>query len=271
MPKRKRTSPSKDAAAAKRGPKRRTRARIEGSLSERARYALAELERRGDAHARDQLLPRFGIRAERAFGTSMEDVRALAKTLGHDHELAHALWATGVHEARALAAFVADPEQLTPAEMDRFARDFGDWATCDTLCFSLFDRTPHALAKVRAWSIAKGEFQRRAAFAVLAGAALHRKDLDDDAFLAVLPLAERAASDGRNFVKKAVSWALRSSGARSRVLHAAVLELARRLARSADATERWIGRDVVRDLERPMVAERVARREAKRASTKRRG
>lgn len=260
MPKRKRTSPSKDAAAAKRGPKRRTRARIEGSVSERARFALSELERRGDAHARDQLLPRFGIRAERAFGTSMEDVRALAKTLGHDHELAHALWATGVHEARALAAFVADPEQLTPAEMDRFARDFGDWATCDTLCFSLFDRTPHALAKVRAWSIAKGEFQRRAAFAVLAGAALHRKDLDDDAFLAVLPLAERAASDGRNFVKKAVSWALRAIGRRDADLHREAMAVARRLAASPDASARWVGRDALRGLEKTGVRKAPARR-----------
>jgi 3-methyladenine DNA glycosylase AlkD len=150
-----------------------------------------------------------------------------------------------------LTAFVAEPARVTPAQMDRWCRDFDNWAICDTLCFHLFDRTPHAFAKVEQWSDKRAEFEKRAAFALLASVAGHDKMAGDEAFLATLPLIERAATDERNFVKKGVSWALRRIGRRNRALNAAATQVAERLAASADATARWIGKDALRDITKP--------------------
>jgi 3-methyladenine DNA glycosylase AlkD len=162
-----------------------------------------------------------------------------------------------------LAAFVDEPARVTPAQMDRWCRDFDNWAICDTVCFHLFDHTPHAFAKVATWAGRKQEFVRRAGFALLASLAVHDERAEDAAFLRCLPLAERAAGDERNFVKKGVSWALRSIGQRNLALHAAVLPLATRLAASPDAAARWVGKDTLRDLGRPLVAQRLAKRAAK--------
>jgi 3-methyladenine DNA glycosylase AlkD len=161
-----------------------------------------------------------------------------------------------------LVAFVADPAQVTPAQMERWARDFDNWAICDHLTFHLFDRTPHAWRRVDAWAAKDAEFVRRAAFALLAALALHDRDAADAAFLDRLPLIEAAADDPRNFVKKGVNWALRSIGGRNQVLHAAALALSRRLAASASAPARWVGKDAVRDLSRPLIAARVAKKSA---------
>jgi 3-methyladenine DNA glycosylase AlkD len=210
-------------------------------------------------------MARFGIPSEHAFGIGMDPLRRAGKRLGRDHDLALALWETGWYEARAVATFVDDPARVTPAQMDRWCRDFDDWATCDTACFCLFDKTPHAFGRVAAWARRKPEFERRAAFALLASLALHDEASPDERFLRCLPLAERAASDERNFVKKGVSWALRGVGTRSRALHAACTATARRLAAAESPAARWVGHDVLRDLSRPMVARRVARREAARA------
>ena len=213
-------------------------------------------------------MARYGITtSDRVLGVTMGDLRALGKRLGCQHELAAALWASGCYEARLLTAFVADPERLRPAEMERWSRQFDNWAVCDTLCFALFDRSPHAFAQVEAWAERPEEFVRRAAFALLASLALHDRTSDDAAFLVRLPLVEAAASDDRNFVKKGVSWALRSIGGRSPELHAASLELAERLASSSEPSSRWVGKDALRDLSRPAVRRRVASRAAKRAST----
>jgi 3-methyladenine DNA glycosylase AlkD len=165
-----------------------------------------------------------------------------------------------------LVAFVADPAQVTARQMDRWCRDFDNWAICDTLAFALFDRTPHAWRKVDQWARRRREFERRAAFALLASLAVHAKDAPDAPFLERLPLIEAAAADGRNFVRKAVSWALRSTGTRSVALHQAALALAGRLAESPDAAERWVGKDALRDLQRPLVARRVAANEARAAA-----
>ena len=229
------------------------------------RAALDELERHASEKTRLGL-GRYGIVAPRALGVSVADVRALGKQIGTNHALAHALWATGVYEARLLVAFVADPAELTVAEMDRWCRDFDNWAVCDTLCFALFDRSEHAFARVRAWAPAKAEFVKRAAFALLASLALHDRQSDDAAFVACLPLIEAAASDERNFVKKGVSWALRAVGARSRALHAASLALAEKLA-AAGSAERWVGKDALRDLMRSRVRAGLAAREARRSTT----
>jgi 3-methyladenine DNA glycosylase AlkD len=163
-----------------------------------------------------------------------------------------------------LTAFVGEPARLTVAQMDRWARDFDNWAICDALCFHLFDKSPHAFGRIAAWSRRREEFVRRAAFALLAGVALHRKSAPDAPFLRALALAKGAARDERNFVKKGVSWGLRSVGHRNVTLHAATLSLARQLAASAHPTERWVGHDVIRDLSRPLVARKLKRRPAPR-------
>ena len=159
--------------------------------------------------------------------------------------------------ARMLASLIDDPAQVTPAQMDRWRRDFDNWAICDTVCFHLFDRTPHAFRKIAQWRKDRDEFGRRAAFALLACVALHDKKAPDRQFLDVLPLIESAAPDGRNFVKKGVSWALRGIGHRNAVLHAAAVELAGALAKSAEQAARWVGKDALRDLNRPLVTRKV--------------
>ena len=208
-------------------------------------------------------MARYAITAPKVFGVSVGDLHVLAKRLGHDHDLALALWDTGWYEARMLAAFVDEPARVTSAQMDRWAKGFDNWAICDTHCFHLFDRTPHAWKKVQLWSSRREEFVKRSAFALLAGIALHDKKAPDAPFLEALPLGERAASDDRNFVKKGVSWALRTVGRRNHALHAATLVVGRRLAASMDAAPRWIGRDVVRELTSPAVEKRLAKRAAK--------
>lgn len=217
------------------------------SSEQQVQAALAWLQSHGSKRNRDGLA-RYAIYSEHILGVSVADIRAYAKQLGPNHQLALALWKTGIYEVRMLAVFVAEPERVTPTLMDRRARDFDNWAICDSACFHLFDRTPHAFAKVAEWSDAPAEFVRRAAFALLASVAGHAKTTGDEPFLRQLRLVERAASDDRNFVKKAVSWALRRVGQRNRTLHAAALDVAQRLAASNERTPRWIGRDALRDL-----------------------
>jgi len=223
---------------------------------DRVREALTWLERRGTKKNRDGMA-RYAIVAPKAFGVSVADIRQLAKKLGRDHELAAALWETGWYEARMLTAFVDEPDRVTPTQMDRWARDFDNWAICDTLCFHLFDRTPHAWRKIAQWSTKRDEFVKRAAFALLASIALHDKKEADEPFLRSLELIERGATDDRNFVKKAVSWALRSIGRRNSALNAAAVAVAKRLVESAESAPRWVGRDALRELTSPAVQRRL--------------
>jgi 3-methyladenine DNA glycosylase AlkD/uncharacterized protein YdhG (YjbR/CyaY superfamily) len=208
---------------------------------------LGELERDGSSQLRADMSARYGIvTRDPAFGTPMAKIKLVARKLGHDHDLAEALWKTGVYEARMLASMVDEPERVTPAQMNRWAKDFDNWAVVDTLCFNLFDRTACAFAQITAWSSSKDEFIKRAAFALLASTALHGHGTDED-FVRALPLIEGAASDGRNFVKKGVSWALRAiGGKKSRKLRAAARTLAQQLAKSDEPAARWIGKDALR-------------------------
>jgi 3-methyladenine DNA glycosylase AlkD len=223
------------------------------------REALTWLERKGTKKNRDGLA-RYGIVASHVLGVSMGDIQSLGKRLGRNHPLAIALWDTGCYEARHLTAFVADPDAVTATQMDRWAREFDNWAVCDTLCFKLFDRTPHAWRKVDQWSDRREEFVKRAAFALLASLALHDKQAADEQFLRTLPLIERAAIDERNFVKKGVSWALRSIGRRNQALNAAAVATARRLADAAEPAARWVGKDAIKELTSPAVQRKVAGR-----------
>ena len=222
------------------------------TITQQVRAALEALRALSTKRDRDNLA-RFGITAKSALGVSMANVQKLAKNLGQNHELALALWDTGCYEARLLTAFVAEPSRLSPAQMERWVKAFDNWAVCDTLCFFLFDRVPHAWDKIRKWSTQNPEFVKRSAFALMASIAGHDKDASDEVFLEGLALVERAASDDRNFVKKAVSWALRRIGRRNQVLNRAAVALSARLAASSDATERWLGRSAHKELTSALV------------------
>ena len=202
-------------------------------------------------------LARYGIPSDKAFGVSVGAMQKYAKQRGKDHDVAMALWDTGWYEARMTAAFLGEPERLTSAEMDRWCGDFDNWAVCDHACFHLFDKSPHAWSKVMSWSRRRGEFQKRAAYALLASLALHDKEAPDARFLPTLKLIERDSTDERNFVKKGISWALRLIGRRSQALNAASVALSRRLAESSDRTARWLGKSALSELTSPAVTRRL--------------
>lgn len=208
---------------------------------------LATLQARGSERNRAGMA-RFGINTEQAFGVSMAAMSDLVKRYRRRHELAQALWETGRHEARILAALIDEPERVTRRQMDAWAAAFDSWDICDQACMKLFARTPFVPERVAKWARDRREFVRRAAFATIAGYAIAAKQVPDAALLPFLRLIEQGARDERNFVKKAVSWSLRQIGKRSLTLHRPALALARKLAASDDPTARWIGRDAVREL-----------------------
>jgi 3-methyladenine DNA glycosylase AlkD len=221
-----------------------------------AAAVLTELESLGSP-AGIATLARVGIVTKRAWGVRMKDIQAVAKRAGRDHQLALELWNAGWYESQTIATFIAEPKKLTPEQMDTWAAGFDNWGICDTMCFHLFDVTPHAFPKIDAWATRPEEFVRRASFALLASLALHDRIAPAEAFIKRLPLIEAAATDNRNFVKKGVSWALRLIGRRNPACHVASLELAKRLASSTDPSSRWIGKDAVRDITTPAAMKRV--------------
>ena len=211
------------------------------------RDVLNWLERTGKPSVREGM-SRFAIPSDHAFGIPVGDLRKYARTLGKNHTLALELWKTGRYEARLLACFVDDPDEVTLGQMDDWCRDFDNWAVCDTACFHLFDRTRHAWKKIEQWSKRKAEFEKRAGFALLASVALHDRDADTGLFVNALESIESGSTDARNFVKKGVSWALRGIGGRNPELYEHAIALAEKLAHSDDKTARWIGKDALKDL-----------------------
>lgn len=227
-----------------------------------ASEVIATLKRRSSKATRDGMA-RYAIPSDRAFGVPVGTIRQIAKVVGPSHELAEALWQSGHYEARMLATFVDEPERVTARQMERWCKDFDSWAICDTACFALFDRTPHAFPKLEQWAKRKDEFVKRAAFALLASLTVHDKAAPDAAFLRCLPLIEKGADDSRNFVKKSVNWALRSVGKRSAALNRACIELSERLASRTEAAPRWVGKDALRELKSAGVQERLSARISK--------
>ncbi|MFZ1816184.1 MAG: DNA alkylation repair protein [Rhizobiaceae bacterium] len=217
--------------------------------------ALARLKEQA-SEANRAGMARFGIDTARALGVSMPAIRAIAADITKDHDLAQALWESEIHEARILAGLVDRPEWVTMKQMDAWAGDFTSWDLCDQICGALFCRNEHGDAKIRQWENDSREFVKRAAFATIAWRAVHARKAGDAEFLPYLEAIERQAGDPRNFVRKAVNWALRQIGKRSLFLHGHALELSHRLAASPDKTARWIGKDAVRELEK---AETLAR------------
>jgi 3-methyladenine DNA glycosylase AlkD len=232
---------------------------------------LAEIAGRGSETNRAGMA-RYGIRIDDAFGVPVTELRCLAKRLGRDHELALGLWRTGNHEARLLAAFVDEPARVDEEQMERWAADFDSWDLCDEVTTDLFDRTPLAWTKAVAWAGRPEEFVKRGGFALMAGLAVHDKAAAATAFLNLLTLVEREAFDERNFVKKAVNWALRNIGKRDLGSHAAAVACAQRIRSAADQraggprggdagarAARWIAGDALRELQSAKVLARLSR------------
>lgn len=204
-------------------------------------------------------MARFGINIATALGVGNTDLRPLARALKRNHERSLALWASGIREARLMAAFTGEPKRITIEECRSWAGDFDSWEVVDTVS-DLFVDTPFWRMLIEEFAVDQREFVRRTAFAMLAWAAVHLKKEPDATFLSYLPLIEAHAGDERNFVRKAVNWALRQIGKRSTDLHAPALTLARKLADAPDKTARWIGKDALKELSDAKTLERLASR-----------
>lgn len=193
-------------------------------------------------------MARFGINPKNTLGISIPFLRALARKIGKDHKLALQLWKTKIHEARLLAGFIDDNKLVTAKQMDSWVKDFDSWDICDQVCSNLFDRTPYAYQKARQWTKSNKEYVRRAGFVMMACLAVHDKKSSDKTFLQFFPLIEKYSTDERNFVKKAVNWALRQIGKKRPGTKKAAVALAKKLAYSKSAAARWNGKDALREL-----------------------
>jgi len=202
-------------------------------------------------------MAQYEINTEKAFGISMPALRKMGKETGKDHALALELWNTGYHEARILASLIADPKHVTEELMEEWVLDFNSWDLCDQVCMNLFDKTSLAYKKALEWSARKEEFVKRAGFALMARLAWTDKKAHDDKFLIFLPIIREEAIDERNFVKKAVNWALRQIGKRNKQLNKYALEEAEILKMTDSKSARWIGNDAYRELTSKKIKNRL--------------
>ncbi|MEM2942273.1 MAG: DNA alkylation repair protein [Candidatus Bathyarchaeia archaeon] len=200
-------------------------------------------------HSRLKGMARYGMTVEGRLGVSVPDMRRIAKEFGKDHRLALALWKEGLAEARMVASMIGEPEKLTEEQMEEWVRDIDSWDVCDQVCMNLFEKSPLAWKKILDWSRREEEFVKRAAFSLIACLAWHSKEDGDERFLRLLPVIEQGATDERNYVKKAVDWALRNIGKRNRNLNRAAIKVAQKLQRIDSKSARWIASDTIRKLE----------------------
>jgi 3-methyladenine DNA glycosylase AlkD len=217
------------------------------------------LARLRDLSRSDQLdgMSRFGIETENRLGVSIPDLRKLAKAIGKKHELALGLWKTGIQDAMILAAMVDDAGAVTEDQMEDWVKDFNSWDVCDQVCMNLFDKTPLAWKKVREWAVREEEFVKRAAFSLIACLAWHDREASDKSFIDLLPVIRAAATDERNYVKKAVNWALRHIGKRNLVLNGEALKAAREIGEMESRAARWVAAGAIKELESEAVQNRL--------------
>lgn len=199
----------------------------------------------------------FGVRGTKLIGISAPDLRQIAKQLKTNHPLALQLWEKNYHEARMLATIIADPKQISSEQMDNWTQDFDNWAIVDGACYNLYRYTPFSEEKIFQYVLSEQEYVRRTSFALIAGLAIGRKDIEDEEFIKYFPLIEKYAFDERNYVWKAVNWALRQIGKRSLYLHPKALELSKKLSLSNNPTHRKIGKDALRELSDPKTIARI--------------
>ncbi|HWR26863.1 MAG TPA: DNA alkylation repair protein [Candidatus Thermoplasmatota archaeon] len=208
-------------------------------------------------------MTRYGINQHNNLGISIYILRPLAKQIGINHALALKLWDSKIHDARLLACFIDDPQQVTSEQMDAWAEDFDSWDICDQACTNLFDRCPLAYDKVFQWADKEKEFVRRGAFSLIAGLTVHDKTATDHDFEDFLPLCITYSTDERNYVKKAVNWALRNIGKRNLSLNKKALKTAEEIKNINSKSARWIAADAIRELSSPKVREKLERKKKK--------
>ncbi len=218
---------------------------------------VEELRKRGSPKAREGM-SRFGIQTGKAFGVSIPQIRVLAKKIGTNHELAQQLWVSEIHETRILASMVDDPARVSEEQMEKWAIEFDSWDVVDGCCGNLFDKTKFAVRKAHEWSKRREEYVKRAGFVLMAELAVHDKKAADKTFLDFLPLIVREASDERNFVKKAVNWALRQIGKRNTVLNAAAIKTCAKIRDLDSGSAKWVAADALRELTSASVKKKLA-------------
>jgi len=207
----------------------------------------------------DQLagMARYGIAIEKRLGVSIPELRKIAKEIGKKHDLALEMWKTGISEAMILASMIDEPNKVTEKQMDEWAKDFNSWDVCDQVCMNLFDKHPLVWKKILDWSRRNEEFVKRAAFALLACLAVHNKEASDQKFIDFLPVIKREATDNRNYVKKAINWALRNIGKRNPNLNKAAITFTREIQQIDSKASRWIASNAIKELESDAVQKRL--------------
>ncbi|MBI4165617.1 MAG: DNA alkylation repair protein [Acidobacteria bacterium] len=205
-------------------------------------------------------MARYGINVKKAYGVPTPVLWSMAKQIRGDHGLAERLWATGIHDAKILAAFADDPTQVTEAQMERWARDFDTWDVVDQCCNRLFRQTSCARRKAVEWTRREEEYVKRAGFVLIACLAAHDKTAKDGVFIRYLGLIKKGATDERNFVKKAVNWALRQIGKRNMVLRQKAMQDAAEIQTMESRSARWIAADALRELKDPKTVARIRAR-----------
>jgi len=208
---------------------------------------IAQLSLQANAQVVEGMV-KFGIRPTHALGISIPALRKIAREIGKSHALALELWVSGIHEARILASMIAEPHLVSSQQMEAWVNEFDSWDVCDQVCGNLFDRTPHAYQKAIEWCHREQEFVRRAGFVMMAELAVHDRSAPDEAFLPFFPLMKQYAVDKRNFVKKAVNWALRQIGKRNSRLRVIALEWAEAIKDMDSTTAQWIAKDAIKEL-----------------------
>ncbi len=240
--------------------KRSSSARRPKSATEWTKAAvLRELKKLADPKVRAKL-SYFGVNVPKAHGISAPVLHKLARHIGKNQALAEELWSTGIHEARILAALVGEPEKITAAQMERWVRDFDSWDVVDTACCYLYAAAKPAWSKIHEWSSRSAEFEKRAAFSLAAYLSYKDKTGEDARFERFLSVIERESHDERNFVRKAVNWALRNIGKRNLRLNEAAIRCAERIRQQDSRTARWIAADALRELKSEAVQARLRKK-----------
>jgi 3-methyladenine DNA glycosylase AlkD len=202
-------------------------------------------------------MARFGINPNNTYGVSIPNLRTIAKEIGKNHLLAQELWSSGVHEARIMATLIDEPTMVTEAQMERWVNDFDSWDVCDQCCSNLFDKTSFAYQKAIEWSKRNEEFVKRAGFVLMATLAVHDKKAKDEAFMNFLPIIKRESVDDRNFVKKAVNWALRQIGKRNVALNKAAIEAVKEIQKIDSKSAKWIASNAISELNNDLMRRRL--------------
>lgn len=205
-------------------------------------------------------MAKFGMTADKRLGVSVPDMRKIAKEIGKDHKLSLELWKTGIPEARIVAGMIGDPERLTEKQMESWVKGFDSWDVCDQVCMNLFEKSPMVMKKIHDWSEREEEFVKRTAYALIACLAWHDKEAKDEKFIKLFPVIKRGATDDRNFVKKAVNWALRNIGKKNLNLNKAAIKTAKEIQKIDAKSSRWIASNAIRELESEAVQKRIKRK-----------